>query len=147
MTGYNQYDYTSTRVLLIDDEPFIRKLIIRLLFDIGIKGVVEAENGLHGVKKLQESKRGFDFIICDLEMPDLNGLEFLKTLRKGAVKEFSDTPVIILTGHSDEDNIYEAVMLGIHGFLTKPVSRNDLEAKVVASLTGNPIDSSRLRRK
>ena len=53
MTGYNQYDYTSTRVLLIDDEPFIRKLIIRLLFDIGIKGVVEAENGLHGVKMLQ----------------------------------------------------------------------------------------------
>jgi two-component system chemotaxis response regulator CheY len=146
MGAYAKINYSSVRVLVIDDEPFIRKLIVRLLFEIGIKDTYEAENGLKGLNRVIQSKRNFDFIICDLEMPTLNGLEFLKTLRKHPEIKNHQMPVIVLTGHSDEDNIYEAVMIGIHGFLTKPVSRNDLEAKVNLALTGKPIDPARLRR-
>lgn len=146
MSGYNQIDYTSIKVLLIDDEPFIRKLITRMMFEIGIKNVTEAENGLQGINKMIQSKRNFDFIICDLEMPKIGGIEFLKVLRSHPEINNTAIPVIILTGHSDEDNIYDAVMLRIHGFLTKPVSRNDLEAKIVTALTGNPINPARVKR-
>jgi two-component system chemotaxis response regulator CheY len=144
---YTEIDYSMVKLLVIDDEPFIRKLIVRLLIEIGIKNVIEADNGLKGINKIIQSRTNFDLIICDLEMPTLNGLDFLKTLRKHPQVKAPQTPVVILTGHSDEDNIYDAVMLGIHGFLTKPVSRNDLEAKVKQALTGAPIDAARLRRK
>lgn len=146
MSGYSKIDYSSVRALVIDDEPFIRKLIIRLLFDIGIKNASEAENGSKGLNMIIQSKKDFDFIICDLEMPTLSGLEFLKNLRKHPEVRNKNIPVVILTGHSDEDNIYDAVMTGIHGFLTKPVSRNDLEAKVNLALTGKPINPDRLVR-
>ena len=139
-------DYSSTRVLVIDDEPFIRKLIVRLLHEIGIKNATEAEDGLTALKKIIRSRNNFDFIICDLEMPKLGGLDFLKALRKHPEVRAPQTPVIILTGHSDEDNIFDAVVMGIHGFLTKPVSRTDLEAKVIQALTGDPIDPARVRR-
>lgn len=139
-------DYSVVRILVIDDEPFIRKLIVRLLFDIGIKDAFEADNGVDALDKLIHSSVNYDVIICDLEMPECNGLEFLKKLRNNSLVRAPQTPVVILTGHSDEDNIYEAVTMGIHGFLTKPVSRNDLEAKVKQALTGDPIDPSLLRR-
>ncbi len=143
---YDNIDYSTIKILVIDDEPFIRKLIVRILFDIGIKNTSEADNGLKAINKIIQSRTNFDLIICDLEMPIISGLEFLKTLRKHPEVRAPETPVVILTGHSDEDNIYDAVMLGIHGFLTKPVSRNDLEAKIKMGLTGKPIDPARLRR-
>ena len=94
-------DFANVRILLVDDEPFIRKLIARLLFDNGFKQVTDAENGLKAIKAIKQSKLKFDFIICDLEMPEVSGLEFLKIIRKTPELNSVDTPVIILTGHSD----------------------------------------------
>lgn len=76
-----EIDFSRLKVALIDDEPFIRKLIIRILLDIGIKDIVEADDGEDGLKKVRQIRRGLSLIICDLEMPRMDGLAFLKALR------------------------------------------------------------------
>lgn len=134
-------DFSKVRLLLVDDEPFIRTLINRILFDIGIKDVIEVGNGMAALERVRQRRAGFSIIICDLEMPKMNGLEFLKALRES---DHPDVPALVLTGHSNEDNIYDAVDLGIHGFLSKPISRTALEAKIVSALTGAPIDPALL---
>lgn len=137
-------DFSRLKVALIDDEPFIRKLIIRILLDIGIKDIVEADDGEDGLKKVRQIRRGLSLIICDLEMPRMDGLAFLKALRADTEVTNPNIPVLVLTGHSNEDNIYDAVQLGIHGFLSKPVSRKALESRIVSALTGDPINPAML---
>jgi two-component system, chemotaxis family, chemotaxis protein CheY len=135
----HEIDFSTIRLLLVDDEPFIRKLINRILFDIGIKDVTDVGDGEVALEQIRLRRAGFHVIICDLEMPKMGGLEFLRKLRKS---DTPNIPTLILTGHSNEENIYDAIELGIHGFLSKPVSRKSLEAKLVVALTGDPINPS-----
>ncbi len=133
-------DITALDILVIDDEPFIRKLIGRMLYELNVKHVVDAEDGADGLTKVKQSRYGFDVIICDLEMPNMNGFEFVRKLRSDKTLSNPGVPVLILTGHSDEDNVHDSVKLGIHGFLTKPVSKTNLEKRILSAMTSPPID-------
>ncbi len=137
-------DMSSLNVLVIDDEPFISKLIVRILFELGVRDPDTAENGAEGIRKVQESMKKIDLIICDLEMPQMNGFEFVKHLRTSPDIADRHVPVLILTGHSQEKNIHETVRLGIHGFLAKPVSKALLEKRITAAMTSPPIDPKEL---
>jgi two-component system, chemotaxis family, chemotaxis protein CheY len=130
-------------VLLVDDELFMRRLIGSMLRMIGIKKVEMAENGAIALRGIVERSTLPDLMVCDLEMPEMDGLTLLTHLR--ALPLPHDLPVIILTSHSNIDNIKNAVELGIHGFLAKPVTLNDLRAKVLAALTQGMIDTRRVR--
>jgi len=136
----SQPDITALDILVIDDEPFIRKLIGRMLYELNVKHVVDAEDGADGLTKVKQSRYGFDVIICDLEMPNMNGFEFVRNLRSDKTVPNPGVPVLILTGHSDEDNVHDSVKLGIHGFLTKPVSKANLEKRILSAMTSPPID-------
>jgi len=133
-------DINTLDILVIDDEPFIRKLIGRMLYELNVKHVVDAEDGADGLTKIRQSRYGFDVIICDLEMPNMNGFEFVRKLRSDKTLANPGVPVLILTGHSDEDNVQDSVKLGIHGFLSKPVSKTNLEKRILAAITSPPID-------
>ena len=130
----------SLDVLVIDDEPFIRKLIARMLFELGVKNVVDAEDGADGMNKVRQSRKGFDVIICDLEMPNMDGFGFVRLLRNDKTISNPNVPVLILTGHSDEDSIHKSIQLGINGFLTKPVSKTNLEKRIMLALASSFID-------
>lgn len=135
----------ALEILVIDDEPFIRKLIGRMLFELGVKQVVDAENGHDGLTKLKQSRKGFDVVICDLEMPTMDGFGFVRLLRNDKTMPYQNVPVLILTGHADEDNIHKAVEQGIQGFLTKPVSKANLEKRIMQAIKSPTIDPEVLR--
>ena len=138
--------FSRLEILLIDDEPFIRKLVGRMLFEMGVKLVVDAEDGADGFVKIKQSRHGFDLIICDLEMPVMDGMEFVRLLRSDNTLVNPNVPILILTGHSDADNVHETVKLGIHGFLAKPVSRANLEKQSKSAVSSSPIDPKILER-
>ncbi len=132
-------DLTSLRILVIDDETFMRRLILRILSELGVKNTFEAENGAKGMKQIVNLGGKLDLIVCDIDMPVMNGLSFIEFLREGRAGQGSaDLPVVILTGHSDAENIDKAISLGIQGFLVKPVSSTALEKRIRSSV-GAPV--------
>ncbi|MBF0249751.1 MAG: response regulator [Alphaproteobacteria bacterium] len=137
--------FESLRVLVIDDEPFIRQLITRLLRDMPVKEVQIANDGDEGLKKLRVQGDRIDLVILDLEMPTLNGFQVLKALRAGDVGH-SDLPVIILTGHGEQQAIQAAVQLGIHGYVVKPMSGETLAKNIKRALTKGRIPVEALGR-
>lgn len=122
--------FRPLHILIIDDEPFMRKLIERTLVDIGVGVVSHAGNGLEGIELLSRSDGNIDLAICDLEMPEMNGFDFVKQVRSGSVVKQKDLPILIVTGHSDEKTVRGAAGLGINGYLVKPISKNSLESRI-----------------
>jgi len=133
-------------VMIIDDEPFMRKLLIRLLIDIGVSDIQEASDGADGLNQLARNPEKPNIIICDLDMPGINGIEFVRKLRAAKMPEFSDLPVLIVTGNAGSDKVEDAVNAGIHGYLVKPISRNMLESRMASALDSGPIDPTRMKR-
>lgn len=136
--------YDNLTILLVDDEQFIRQLVARLLRDMGVKTVVMANDGDEAIKKLVTSGGRVDLMILDLEMPNMNGFEVVKQVRSGDVNVAKDLPIIILTGHGQEDAVKAAVKLGVHGFLVKPMSRDALEKSINVALKSGTIDPNLL---
>ena len=138
-------DFTKLRVLIVDDEPFMRKLIIRVLYELEIERVAEAGDGAEALEKVKDAMNALDLIICDLEMPNMDGFEFVKRLREMTGFPNADIPVLIVTGHSDPESVKSAVEAGIHGYLVKPISKQALEKRIVAALTSPEIDPKMLK--
>ena len=133
-------DFKNLRILVIDDEPFMRKLIIRVLYELEIQNVTEADDGAEALEKVKDSMNDFDLIICDLEMPNMDGFDFVKRLRGMTGFPNAAIPVLIVTGHSDPESVKGAVEAGIHGYLVKPISKQTLEERIIAALTSPLID-------
>jgi two-component system, chemotaxis family, chemotaxis protein CheY len=113
-------------VLLIEDDDFTRKLISRLLYDIRVRLVFEASDGVQALDVLRKNGHDVDIAICDLEMPRMGGLDLLHALRTATGNPLAELPVIVLTGHREADMVKRAIAYGISGYLVKPVSKTDL---------------------
>lgn len=115
--------------MIIDDSYVLRKLL-----SLGLKGfdysIFEAEDGLDALEKLNYISP--DLIIVDLNMPKMDGLEFIKTLRSNY--RFLDIPVIMLTTSKDEEIKKEALHAGVNLFLTKPIKPEILLYKIKSLL-------------
>ena len=133
-----QVEFTSLHVLVIDDEEFVRNMMGRLLETIGVGQVSFAEDGNLAFEVLKSSGSKIDLILCDLEMPEIDGFEFVRRLRVGEEERYRDVPVLIVTSHSDEGSIHSAVDLGIQGYVTKPASRTILENQIASALQAPP---------
>lgn len=116
----------SPTVLIIDDEVQLRRLLGTALAGAGYK-VVEAENGLLGLQRAASAKP--DLILLDLGLPDMNGLSVL-----GRLREWSRTPVVVLTVQSDEADKIAALDRGADDYVTKPFASGELLARIRAAL-------------
>jgi len=136
-TGLKSIDelVTSTKVLLIDDDYYMRKVIRSLLLAVGIKDVHEAGNAVDGLQAIPHIVP--DVVVLDWEMPQLSGGEFMRLVRAPKTFSHPDIPVIMLTGHVERERVIEAIRLGVNEFLCKPVSANSLKARIMA-IRGNP---------
>lgn len=76
----------------------------------------------------------------------MDGFEFVAKLRAHENPDIANLPVLILTGHIDQENVEKAVKLGIHGYLKKPINKVTLEQRMIRALTAPPIDANRIRR-
>ena len=121
--------------LLIDDEPQIRKLL-RLALESDGYAVHEAENGERGLAEV--AFRRPNVIVLDLGLPDLNGVEVLKRLR-----DWSDTPVVILSVRDSEEQKVAALDAGADDYVTKPFGTAELLARLrVAQRRARPADGA-----
>lgn len=121
----------SSSVLIIDDSVAVREQIIRTLESASLfNHYYEAEDGLEGLKKLLSAP--VDIILCDLEMPRIDGFKFLSML-KGR-PELQDVPVIILTGMNDREPKIKGLEQGASDYVTKPFDNEELVARVKVHL-------------
>ncbi len=116
-----------TSVLIIDDSVTVREQIIRTLESFGLfSRYYEAEDGMEGFKILLSSP--VDIILCDLEMPRIDGFKFLRMLKTRP--DYQDVPVIILTGMNDRDRKIKGLEQGASDYITKPFDPEELVARV-----------------
>lgn len=113
-------------VLVVDDSGTIRRIVMNFLKDKGCKDVIQASDGLKAVAKMEEKKP--DLIISDWNMPNLNGLEFLKIVR--STDEYKDIPFLMLTAEAQKKNVMEAVAAGVSNYVIKPFTNEELSKKV-----------------
>ena len=119
------------KILIVDDSPTIRKLIGYILKKQEFM-IAEAEDGMDAMEKLGSIEAYL--IIVDLNMPNMDGIQFVKNLRSNYYH--MDTPVIMLTTTKDEDLKRDALLAGVNLFLNKPVQPNFLLYKVESLLKG-----------
>jgi two-component system chemotaxis response regulator CheY len=122
------------KVLLIDDSNTMRKIQKRTLGQMGVdpSDVSEAQNGVEALKILDEKQYGFDIILCDINMPEMNGLETVSAIRANPLGK--TVPVIMCTSVAEKGTVVEAVKAGATNYLVKPFSPDDLKDKVEKAL-------------
>ncbi len=105
--------------LTVDDSPTLRKMVVfALKKKLGCKDVYEAGDGLEAIEILTIHPKEIELIICDINMPNMNGLEFLSRIKKK--ESFSHIPVIMLTTESRYEEREKAIKLGADAYLNKP---------------------------
>jgi len=120
------------QVLVVDDSAFMRAIVRGLLNNIGVKGVIEAGDGIVALDKIREETP--DVVILDWEMPLLNGPELVRIVRSPGMFPTPDLPIIMLTAHGEQWRILESVKLGVNEFLCKPVSAKALFERLISIL-------------
>lgn len=125
--------FKSTKVLLVDDEFYSRKVIRTLLVSIGVKEIFEAADGAKGLEAIRSVAP--DVVLVDWEMPNMDGATFAKSVRSTSGFPHPHVPIIMLTGHSERWRVEEALRLGVNAYLLKPVSGQMLSERLVATLT------------
>jgi CheY-like chemotaxis protein len=123
----------TTKVLIVDDEYYTRKVIRTLLLCVGVTDIHEASDGPSGMEAICALSP--DVVILDWEMPGMDGGSFVRQVRSPASFPQPNVPIIMLTGHGERSRVIEAVRLGVHEFLLKPVSSGALLTRIVSVVT------------
>jgi two-component system chemotaxis response regulator CheY len=121
------------KVLIVDDSATMRKIITRVLrqAEIPCASVVEAGNGVEGMARLA-SDPDIDLILSDINMPEMNGVDFVKAVRATRAKE--SLPMIMVTTEGGEAMMNNALALGANGYVTKPFTPESIRAALEAYL-------------
>ncbi|MBP9786483.1 MAG: response regulator transcription factor [Acinetobacter sp.] len=125
--------YPNASILIIDDEPQIRKFLDIALRAQGYQ-VQVAENGMKGLEIL--ATRGADLLILDLGLPDIEGQQVLTEMR-----QWSDIPVIVLSARPDENQKIKLLDAGANDYVTKPFSIQELCARIRVMFRNKPQQS------
>jgi YesN/AraC family two-component response regulator len=102
--------------LVVDDSATMRQLIVMTLKKMGCTSISEAPNGKVGLEKLAAGP--VDVVLTDIDMPEMNGLEFIQQARP----QFPGMPIVILSTHGDDATRDKGLALGANDYLTKPLS-------------------------
>ena len=111
------------RILVVEDSPMTRSLIVSSLEDLGEFTVIEAANGFQALRKLPEFMP--DLVITDINMPDINGLEVVRFVKES--ENYRHIPVIIVTTEGREVDRERGLRLGADRYLVKPFEPDELQ--------------------
>ena len=116
------------RILIVDDSSVMRKIVERSLRQAGfeIGDVVEAGNGVEAMAAVREA--AFDLILSDINMPAMDGIEFLRQLK--TVESAKGTPVVMVTTEGSESRVVEAISIGAKGYIRKPFTPDQIKERV-----------------
>ena len=127
---------SPTRLLIVEDSELLRKMS-SLAFPRRNYELHEAENGLKALVVLARTVQPFDAIILDLQMLDMNGVEFLRALRQQALHR--DTPIVVATSERDDSPLLQEVrQIGVAAIVKKPWKPHDLAAVVQRAIARSP---------
>ena len=114
------------RALVIDDSRAVRRIMGNIMKELGYD-TIEAGNGLEGLAQL-EAHGLQDIVLVDWNMPEMNGLEFIKAAR--AIPAYSDMPIMMVTTETEMDNISQAFVAGVNEYVMKPFDKNIILEKL-----------------
>ena len=114
------------KFLVVDDFSTMRRIVRNLLKELGHANVEEAEDGVDALTKLRGTK--FDFVVSDLNMPNMNGFELLRQIRADAA--LKALPVLLVTAEAKKEDIVTAAQIGASGYIVKPFTKATLEEKL-----------------
>ena len=114
------------RFLVVDDFSTMRRIVRNLLKELGCTNVDEAEDGAIALQKLQQG--GFEFVVTDWNMPNMDGLTLLQTIR--ATPTLKHLPVLMITAEAKKENIIAAAQAGASGYIVKPFTAGTLSEKL-----------------
>lgn len=120
------------RFLIVDDSSTMRRIIINTLNKLGHQDFVEASNGREGIDRLGSSNGAIDMIITDWNMPEMNGIDFIKAVR--STNGSKDVPVLMVTTNAAKDDIVEALRAGVNNYVVKPFTAETIKEKIDAVL-------------
>ncbi|MCE2660687.1 MAG: chemotaxis response regulator CheY [Rubrivivax sp.] len=117
---------TEMKFLIVDDFSTMRRIVRGLLKEMGCNNADEAEDGAVALNMLKAQK--FDFVVSDINMPNMNGFELLKAIK--AEDSLKHLPVLMVTAEARKEDIVLAAQSGASGYIVKPFTKATLEEKV-----------------
>ena len=119
-------------ILVVDDNPYTRKLLRMMLINLGAKTIYEASDGVSALDLVRTADP--DVMILDWEMPVLTGAQVMRIVRSPGVFPKPNLPIIMLSAHGQRARVTAAMRLGIHEFLVKPISPKALQDRLLSIL-------------
>jgi len=115
--------------LIVDDSSVMRKIVERALRQAGLslRNVFEASCGTEALELLRQNR--VDLILSDINMPHMDGLEFLRQLRTQNLAP--DVPVVMITTESSEDQVHKAIVAGAQGYIRKPFTPEQVKDRIL----------------
>jgi two-component system, chemotaxis family, chemotaxis protein CheY len=120
---------SEIRTLIVDDSSVMRKIVERALRQAGLELAVvhEAGSGIEGLDVLRA--KPVDLILSDINMPTMDGLEFLRQIR--AQNLAPGVPVVMITTESSEEHVKQAILAGARGYIRKPFTAEQVKERVL----------------
>lgn len=127
-------DFSSLRILIVDDQLLVRTLLGQVLRSVGFKtdSIFQATDGNNALRVLD--LRPFDIILCDIQMDPINGVDLLKEIRCARTPNLPNTPFVFLSGHPERSTIMLAAQFHADGFIVKPPKPSEIEKNLEAAL-------------
>ena len=120
-------------VLVIDDNVGMRSIMTAVLRALGFTEIRLADDAIEAQKIIPQVKP--DLIITDLKMPILDGVTFVRNLRADESNPFSEVPIIVATGHTEEKHVKACIAAGVDQFLAKPITGRALAERITRALS------------
>ena len=117
---------SDLKVLFVDDSPTMRRIIQNSLNKIGYEDIIQAENGVDALEKLEG--QDVDLIITDWNMPEMNGEQLVIKLREDP--KYKDKPILMVTTRGMKEDVITAVKIGVNGYVVKPFTPEVLKKKI-----------------
>ena len=117
---------TDLKFLIVDDFSTMRRIVRSLLKEMGCSNADEAEDGAVALNMLKTGK--YNFVVCDINMPNMNGFDLLKAVK--ADESLKHLPVLMVTAEARKEDIVLAAQTGASGYIVKPFTKATLEEKV-----------------
>ncbi len=118
--GYEQ------SIITVDDSSTMRRIIKNTLQKLGFETILEAGNGVEALEVMSKNK--VDMIVTDWNMPEMDGLTFVKAVR--AKDEYKDLPILMITTEAGKEDILTALRSGVNNYVVKPFTPETLQEKV-----------------
>jgi two-component system chemotaxis response regulator CheY len=114
------------KILVVDDFSTMRRIVKNVLKQLGFENLDEAEDGAQALAKLRSG--GYGFVVSDWNMPNMDGLELLKEVRKDPA--LKDMPMLMVTAEAEKDKVVTAIQAGVNNYVVKPFTAEVFKEKM-----------------